>query len=471
MKKLLITAIILFMFVGLFAQYGFTYTGGGGSGAYIKAWMRITGDFWVGDSLDVVGNAVFHDGVYIGNSKYIYGRNNADSAYDGIGTYNTSDRWQWDVEQETGNTYNGLNPGVVVTRYMNISDSNTHGFAPWMINGYIPLTLTRDGDGTGDSDTPLIKFNSNETNTEAIVTFENTAGDVDLFRVDATPEGSVSGSIGDMAIDATNGFFYLKTSGSATNTGWQSTGGSPTYKSYSLANPGNAGTFYIGGHYAYASADANLTIGGAVTQTFGSANEAHGSHAFAVASGAGGTDLVLTVTGVSITDAGVKNDTDSEVIVPDADAASTNQYFETSKKWLGQITYTLSGSAGTFDFNYGFVKYEDFGNKDFMITDFEATGEARANETGLNIELLYHEATAFIYDAAAFIPNQTALISLATDYGTNNDVASGDGFAYKRTGMSTIVNGNDSEGIIIRITTAVNNSINDASFHIGVALK
>ena len=68
------------------------------------------------------------------------------------------------------------------------------------------------------------------------------------------------------------------------------------------------------------------------------------------------------------------------------------------------------------------------------------------------------------------MPNQTALISLATDYGTNNNVDSGDNFAYKRAGLSTSVNGNNVEGIIIRVTTAVNNSINDASFHVGVKL-
>lgn len=314
-------------------------------------------------------------------------------------------------------------------------------------------------------------LDNNAANTSAIVTFENTAGDVQLFRTDATPESTVTGSIGDIAIDGTGGMFYFKASGSANNTGWQAIGGTPTYKSYSLSNPGNSGTFYIGGHYAFAAADANLTIGGTVIQTFGTAGQAHGSHAFAVASGAGGTDLVLTVTGVSITEAGARNDADTEILIADADAAITDQYFETSKKWLGQITYTLTGASGTFDFNYGFVKYEDFGNEDFTVTDFEGTGEARANETGLNIELLHHEPTAFIYHASAFVPNQTALISLATDYGTNNDVANGDGFAYKRTGLTTSVNADNGEGLIIRVTTVVNNSINDASFHIGVTLK
>lgn len=314
-------------------------------------------------------------------------------------------------------------------------------------------------------------LDNNAANTSAIVTFENTAGDIQLFRTDATPESSVIGSIGDIAVDGTNGFFYIKKSGSATNTGWMITGGTSTFKSYSLSNPGTAGTFYVGGHYDFAAADANLTIGGTVVQTFGTAGQAHGAHAFVVASGPGGTDLVLTVTGVSITDAGVKNDADSEILVTDADEAITDQYFETIKKWLGQITYTLTGASGSFDFNYGFVKYEDFGNRDFIVTDFEGTGEARANETGLNIELLHHEETAFIYHATAFLPNQTALISLATDYGTNNDVANGNSFAYKRDNLSTSINGNNGEGLIIRITTVVNNSINHASFHIGVTLK
>ncbi len=243
----------------------------------------------------------------------------------------------------------------------------------------------------------------------------------------------------------------------------------PTYKSYSLSNPGNSGTFYVGGHYGFSATDATLTIGGVVTRTFGAVGECHASHAFIVASGAGGADLVLTVSGISIDDMGVKNLADTEIIVPDTDAAVLNQYFETSKKWLGQIVFTLTGAAGAFTFNYGFAKYEDFGNQDFEVTDFEATGEARANETGLNIELLYHEATAFLYNAGAFVPNQTALVSLAVDHGTDgNDVANGFGFAYKRTGLSQVVGGNDDEGLMIRVTTVVNNSINDATFHIGI---
>lgn len=245
-------------------------------------------------------------------------------------------------------------------------------------------------------------------------------------------------------------------------------GGIATFKSFSLANPGPADTFYIGGHYIFAAAAATLTIGGSETQTFGSTGQAHGAHAFVVASGAGGTDLVLTVSGISMTDAGVRNDADSEIIVADTDTATTDQYFETIKKWLGEITFTLTGASGAFTFNYGLTKYDDFGNRHFTITDFEATGQMRANETGLNVELLHHNATAFSYSGTSFSPNQTAFVSLATDYGTANDVANGDNFAYKRAALSRVVDGDNSEGVILRVTTAVNNSINHASFHVGV---
>jgi hypothetical protein len=247
--------------------------------------------------------------------------------------------------------------------------------------------------------------------------------------------------------------------------------GTPNFKSYSAADLGLSGTFYLDGFYNYAVADATLTMGGTETQVFGSANESHAAHAFIVAAGAGGTDLVLTVSGISITDAGVRTPGDFEIIVADTDAAVTDQYFETSKKWLGQITYTLTGSSGSFTFNYGLVKYEDFGNRNFDVSDFEVTGHAGASESGLNVELLHHEATAFTYHATAFVPNQTAAIAMATDHGADVVVAAGDNFAYKRAAIPALaIAGAASEGTIIRVTTSSNNSINYLNAHIGVTL-
>jgi len=128
------------------------------------------------------------------------------------------------------------------------------------------------------------------------------------------------------------------------------------------------GNFYLRGFYDCPVADSNLTQA-ATTQTYGSAAESHAAHAVCVAAAAGvtdGTGLVLTVTGTSITDAGVRTTSDSEVIVADGTAAATDQYYETTKKWLGQVTYTLTSAGGAtaynFDFNYGFAAYDDLGN-------------------------------------------------------------------------------------------------------------
>ena len=242
------------------------------------------------------------------------------------------------------------------------------------------------------------------------------------------------------------------------------------FKSYALADVGTADDHFLAGFYDAPAAHAVLTIGGAVTQTYGSVDDCVAAHAFCVASGAGGADLVLTVTGVSITDAGVKNDTDSEVIVADTDTATTDAYYETSKKWLGQVTYTLTGAAGAFTFNYGYCKYEDFGNRNFTVTDFEMVGHAGAGETTLEIHLHLHSSAGWTYSAAAFVAGGTEIINSLTDHGTNNNLTSGSDFAYKRAGLSQAVLGSGSEGLVIHVGTAVNNSITYATAHIGVTL-
>ncbi|MCK5050290.1 MAG: hypothetical protein KAS53_01030 [Candidatus Cloacimonetes bacterium] len=80
---------------------------------------------------------------------------------DSMFTIDSSGQVQWHREQNIGNSYWGDNPGVVTTDYMTISGTNssTNGFN-WQIGGYNMLTITRDGDGAGDSDTPRVIINS-----------------------------------------------------------------------------------------------------------------------------------------------------------------------------------------------------------------------------------------------------------------------------------------------------------------------
>lgn len=248
-------------------------------------------------------------------------------------------------------------------------------------------------------------------------------------------------------------------------------------KSYSFKSPsGGSGTFYDAGFYEFSSADANLT-NASLTQTFGTANVAYGAHAFIVAGDAGvtdGSDLVLTVTGTSITSAGVRTASDSEVVVADCTALATNGYLETSKKWIGTVTFTLSSTGGStynFDFNFGYSKYEDFGNNDFTVKGFEFIGRAGANDTSFNVRLCKHSPTnGWIYHATAFVPTPTEIINLQTDYDTEYQLSSGEQFAYKRTQLTTEILGSGSEGVIIEITTGANNSIESANAHIGVVI-
>ena len=251
----------------------------------------------------------------------------------------------------------------------------------------------------------------------------------------------------------------------------------PFYKNYFATTQGLGANpdVYAAGYYQYSAADANLTEA-STTQVYGTANVSYAAHAFVVAAAAGvtdGSDLVLTVSGVSITDAGVRNAADSEVVVADCTAAALNGYYETSKKWLGQITYTLSSTAGTafnFDFNYGFDKYDDFGNRDFTITDFEAVGLAGANDTNFSVKLLYHRATGWAYSAAAFTPVTAAntIVSLVTDHATDDQLVASQPFAYKRAGLSQAVTGSGSEGFLILIESSANNALEYGNFHVGV---
>lgn len=71
----------------------------------------------------------------------------------------------------------------------------------------------------------VLHADSNAANTTAIVTVENTGGDFQLFRTDASPEAVVTASIGDLAVDSSNGNAYIKNTGIGTSTGWIQFGG------------------------------------------------------------------------------------------------------------------------------------------------------------------------------------------------------------------------------------------------------
>jgi hypothetical protein len=251
-----------------------------------------------------------------------------------------------------------------------------------------------------------------------------------------------------------------------------------TFKSPTTSN----GIFHAFGFYEAPAAHAALTQASA-TQTLGSANNAYQSHAFIVASAAGtasdGTTgtAKITITGTSITSAGVRSAGDSEIIVADVTALATNTYIESTKMWIGQVTFTLAttGDRTTFacTFNYGFGSAYHFSEKNVTIQQFECTGRAGASDTGFNIQLLKHSNAGWTYSAAAFIPGGTVLLNMNTDFNTEKNLVNDKQFHYHRKGLTQAINGATTatltvpnEGVVVRITTGANNAVDTCDMRI-----
>jgi hypothetical protein len=245
-------------------------------------------------------------------------------------------------------------------------------------------------------------------------------------------------------------------------------------KSYSFTSNGiGAGTYYVGGFYDAPAASVTLTQA-SPGQSHGSANNAYGAHAFIVAGGAGTVDtgtVGIKVTGASITDAGVLTPVDDEILTLDIVGLSTDEYLETNKKWVGSIsfsTFTTTGSptAYSVDFNYGLCKYEDFGNKDFSVNKIEVVGLAGASDTSFDIHLLKHDNIGWTYHATAFDPGNGVIVDWGTDMGSSDNLVNGENFAWKRSTLAEFIDGSGSEGVIVKIITGTNNSVQAMDVHI-----
>jgi hypothetical protein len=230
-----------------------------------------------------------------------------------------------------------------------------------------------------------------------------------------------------------------------------------------------AGTFWVDGYYNAPAGAVNANAG---PHTLGLANVAYGAHAFIVSSGAiTGTGVTVTVSGTSWTDAtATRTPGDSEVLTSSFETSVLNQYIEGPKKWLGQVTFTITGAAPSGLFNIGFAKYQDLGNIQFDVAFAEVTGLADANDTSFNCELLHHQATGWAYSELAFSPGSSpVLVDFAALYGAESNLASGVEFAFKREGaIATGIRGDLSEGIIWRVTTGSANSIQIMNIKCGV---
>jgi len=242
-------------------------------------------------------------------------------------------------------------------------------------------------------------------------------------------------------------------------------------------DPLPAGTYYTGGYYDAPAADANLSQSG-TTQVHGTANISYAAHALLVAAGAGTATggagaVTIVVTGTSIADEGTRTATDSETIVADITTMATNQYFETAKKWIGQITYTLTvGGAGhtayAADFNFGFAKYTDFKNTDFTLRDFDLNGFANAADSSFELELLAHNSIGWTYSTAAFTPGNIPVASLVGDHSAEDEIGLDLPFAWKRDNLTSAIAGSGAEGVLLRVVTSVADAVNHINMNLGI---
>lgn len=267
----------------------------------------------------------------------------------------------------------------------------------------------------------------------------------------------------------------------AANSRWELTSSLPQTRSQTVTTQGlgvNPDIFAFG-FYEFALVDVTLTQA-SLTQTFGSANISYAAHAFCVAGGAGTVDtgvVGLRVTGTSITDQGVRTTGDSETLSSDITALSLNDYIETSKKWLGTVTFELFVVSGvptvySVDINYGIAKYDDWSNNDFTITDIEVVGFAGSNDSDFDVKLLHHEAIDWVYAAAGFTPISVGhvIASLVEDHATDDQLLNQGHFAWKRDNLSQVIDGSNSEGFLVLISSSANNAVEYCNIHVGVSM-
>ena len=248
---------------------------------------------------------------------------------------------------------------------------------------------------------------------------------------------------------------------------------------YSFTSQGvGAGVYYKGGFYDWDDTDANLDEG-TISIVHGIATVAYAAHASIVAGAAGVVDsgqVGLRVTGTTDDEEGTQTAGQTAIITEDITTLTADTYYETSEKFSGTVTFELYVVSGTptaysLDFNYGLSKYEDMQNQDFTVDGFQCLWRGGATDANFNVELLHHRSAGWTYAASGFIPGDSAICERAVDQQLIGNVASGVDGAYKRGGLTTFIDGNTSEGFIIRITTGSNNTIQTSDISVYVKIE
>jgi hypothetical protein len=220
-----------------------------------------------------------------------------------------------------------------------------------------------------------------------------------------------------------------------------------TQRTLSWAFQTNEAEQYAGGFYERVEGDNDF----APAINFGVVNSPTAAHFFVVTTGALlAAPVTIRVTGTSITDAGVRTPADTEDLVFSGSVTS-GDYAETAKKWIGQVQIeTVSGVP--FACNYGWAKYHDVGNQNFVVLGIETLWESDSTDSTSDIELLHHRTTGWKFNAAGRADPPGPLAARSTDYAPEDVHRVGPG-AWKRADLNTLIAGSASEGILFRVTS------------------
>jgi hypothetical protein len=207
----------------------------------------------------------------------------------------------------------------------------------------------------------------------------------------------------------------------------------------------NTAIDYAGGFYEHAASDDAFSP----SISFGAVNVIHAAHVFVVTSAVTVDELTIRVTGTSVNDNGLRvpGDTD-DIVIPAGTPA--NSYFE-AKKFNGQVV--IEAVSGTpVACNYGWSKYHDANNQDFVLVGLEAIWNSDSTDSTSDIELIHHRATGWTFNPGASATPPAPLVSRSVDFGAENEHQVGMA-TWKRANLSQVVRGSQSEGVLFRVTS------------------
>ena len=232
-----------------------------------------------------------------------------------------------------------------------------------------------------------------------------------------------------------------------------------------MSRDAGSGTSYVGGFYQFQNGTSTFVA----PATFGTANLSYAAHAFLVCDSSPASDSVIRVSGTSITDGGVRAAGDTEDLTF-LSTASANDYKETPKKWLGQVTFTFISGDNTVLYNRGFCKYWDNNNTNYQVIGFEATWLGAKNDATPDIKIRHHRATGWTFTGTTPTP-PAEIASMATDHNTEIQIGVDQEGAWKRDNLFEDIDGSADEGVIIELVTTTNRTYAIGNFMVRVRPK